>query len=393
MNAAVLHMSGSWIPRTEALARLGVKPQTLYAYVSRGRISARPDPHNPRCSLYAAEDVARLLDRTPRTEPRPLASPGGAFRGEAVMDTAISTVAEGALWYRGRDAAALADSATLEQACRVLWQGEDDPFAELKPRVDVSFPGGPRARAFASLSRRAEEDAASAGRSDRSLRREAASVLNELVDSIAGNGPRLYLHQRLARAWKVTEADAAALRRGLVLSADQPLDAATLAVRVTSQTGAPLAACVLAGWCALLGSRDGGRLAQVSAYVADASRSADARTAARQRLAQGPDLPGFGHPDFPHGDPRAKALLENARLSDGLRDIVRVGEGLTGQSATFDLALCLVARQLDLPRDAVFALNAVGRTAGWLAHAMEQSGSGSPIRARLRYVGPEPDRG
>lgn len=391
MNAYVPNMTHSWIPRTEVLARLGVKPQTLYAYVSRGRISARPDPDNPRCSLYDAEDVARLLDRTPREHPRPAASPGGAFRGEAVMDSALTTTTPSGLYYRGRDAVGLAESATLEQVCRVLWQGEDDPFAELKPRVDVAFPGGPRARAFASLARRAEEDAASAGRSDRSLRREAASVLNELVDSIAGNGPRLYLHQRLARAWKVTEADAAALRRALVLSADQPLDAATLAVRVTSQTGSPLAACVLSGWAALSGPRDGGRLAQVAAYVAEATRGSDARTAARQRLAQGLDLPGFGHPDFPHGDPRAKALLDAARLSEGLRDIVRVGEGLTGQFATFDLALALVARQLDLPRDALFTLNAVGRTAGWLAHAIEQSASGSPIRARLRYVGPQPD--
>lgn len=392
MNA-VTPMTASWIPRTEVLARLGVKPQTLYAYVSRGRISARPDPDNPRCSLYAAADVARLMERSPTPHPRPLASPGGAHRGEAVMDTAISVVAEGRLYYRGRDAVDLADSATLEQVSRVLWQGPDDPFAELRPRVDVTFPGGPRARAFASLARRAEEDAASAGRSERSLRRESASVLNELVDSIAGNGPRLYLHQRLARAWKVAEADASALRRALVLSADQPLDAATLAVRVTSQTGASIAACVLAGWSALSGPREGGRLAQVQAYVVEAIRSGDARTAARQRLAQGLDLPGFGHPDFPEGDPRARALLETSRLAESLRDIVRVGEGMTGLAPNFDLALALVARQLDLPRDAVFALNAVGRTAGWMAHAMEQAASGSPIRARLRYVGDEPDRG
>ena len=391
MNAPVLAMTRSWIPRTEALARLGVKPQTLYAYVSRGRISARPDPDNPRCSLYAAEDVARLLDRSARPQPRPLASPGGAFRGEAVMDSAITTVTEAGLFFRGRDAVRLADSATLEQVCRVLWLGDDDPFADLKPRVDVIFPGGPRARAFASLARRAEEDAVSAGRSDRSLRREAAAVLNELVDSVAGGGPRLYLHQRLARAWKINEADAAVLRRALVLSADQPLDAATLAVRVTAQTGASVAACALAGWAALSGPRAGGRLAQVSAFVSEASRGSDARMAARARLAQGLDLPGFGHPDFPQGDPRARALLAAARLPEALLDIVRVGEGLTGEAPNFDLALALVARQLDLPRDAAFTLNAVGRTAGWAAHVLEQGASGSPIRARLRYVGPEPD--
>ena len=49
-----------WIGRGEALARLGVKTQTLYAYVSRGRIAARPDPTDPRRSLYAVQDIARL---------------------------------------------------------------------------------------------------------------------------------------------------------------------------------------------------------------------------------------------------------------------------------------------------------------------------------------------
>lgn len=384
MNA----ISRSWIPRAEVLARLGVKPQTLYAYVSRGRITARPDPDNPRCSLYAAEDVARLLDRSARIARMPPAL-GRAYRGEAVMETAISTLSGGRLLFRGQDAVALAEEATLEQACRVLWGASEDPFHELKPRIDVNFPGGPRARAFASLARRAEEDAAAAGRSERSLRREAASVLSEVVDAIAGGGPRLWLHQRLARAWKLNEAAASLIRRALVLSADQGLDAATLAVRVSAQTGAALSACALSGWAALSGPRAGGRLAQVIAFVGEAARSNDARSAARQRLGQGLDLPGFGDDDFPEGDPRAAALIAAARLPATLLDVVRVGEGLTGQAASFDLALALVARQLDLPREGAFALHAIGRTAGWLGHALEQSTAGSPIRARLRYVGPE----
>jgi citrate synthase len=379
----------SWIPRAEALARLGVKPQTLYAYVSRGRITARPDPDNPRCSLYAVEDVSRLLDRAARLG-RPAATPGGAHRGEAVMDTAISQLVEGRLFYRGHDAVRLAQDATLEQACRVLWGADEDPFVELKPRVDVNFPGGPRARGIANLARRAEEDASAAGRSERSLRREAAALINELVDAVAGGGPRLYLHQRLARTWKLNDAGAAVLRRALVLCADRGLDAPTLAVRVTAQTGAALGACALAGWAAVSGPRAGGRLAQVSAFVAEAGRTQDARTAARQRLAQGLEIPGFGDDDFPEGDVRAASLIEAAQLPMSLLDIVRVGEGLTGQPASFDLALALVGRHLDLPREAAFALYAIGRTTGWLGHAVEQVSSGSPIRARLRYVGPEP---
>lgn len=388
MNA----MSRSWIPRTEVLARLGVKPQTLYAYVSRGRITAKPDPDNPRCSLYAAEDVARLLDRSARVG-KAVSSPGGAHRSEAVIDSAIAHIAHGRMYYRGRDAITLSEEATLEQTCRVLWGADEDPFVELKPRVDVNFPGGPRARGLLNLARRAEEDAAALGRSEKSLRREAAAVLNELVDAIAGGGPRLQLHQRLARVWKLNDAAANLLRRALVLSADQGLDDATLAVRATAQTGAALGACCLSGWAALGGPRAGGRLSAVSAFVSEAHRTQDARTAARQRLAQGLDISGFGSEDFPEGDPRARALIDAARLPAALGDIVRVGEGLTGQAASLDLALALVARQLDLPREGGFAVYAIGRTAGWLGHAVEQAAQGSPIRTRLRYVGPEPTQG
>jgi citrate synthase len=385
-------MARSWIPRSDVLQQLGVKPQTLYAYVSRGRIAARPDPDDPRRSLYAAEDVARLLDRSAVRGRPPMASGGGASaRGETIVESAVSVVAGGRLYYRGQDAVELSETLTLEQTARLLWGGDEDPFLEMKPRVDVTFPGGPRARAFAGLARRAEEDAATAGRAERSLRREAASVLNELVDAVAGGGPRLYLHQRLARAWKLDERDAALIRRALVLSADAELNGATLAARVTASSGAALAACALSGLAALSGPQYGGRIAQVAAYVGESRRGSDARAAARQRLAQGLEIPGFGHPMFPDGDPRARALIEATGLPEDLLDIVRVGEGLTGQPPNFELALALLGRHLDLPKDGPFTIYAVGRTAGWLAHALEQVSQGSPIRARLRYVGTEPD--
>jgi citrate synthase len=383
-------MSRNWIPRNEVIDRLGVKPQTLYAYVSRGRIAARPDPEDPRRSLYAAEDVVRLLDRSAKNG-RPAAIGGqAATRAEAVVDSALTTIIDGRLFYRGRDATELAEEATLEQIARRLWGGDEDPFADMKPRIDVAFPGSLRARAFAGLARRAEEDAPTAGRSDRSLRREAASVLNELVDAVAGGGPRLYLHQRLARLWKLDDKGARLLRMALVLSADTEINAPTLAARLTASTGAALSASALAGLAALSGPQFAGKLAQVSTYVTESRRGSDARAAARQRLAQGLEIPGFGHPLFPRGDPRAKALIAAANLPEDLADIVRVGEGLTGQAPNFDLALALMARQFDFPKDALFAVYAVGRTTGWLGHALEQTLSGAPIKARARYIGIEP---
>ena len=367
-----------WLPRTEAESLLGVKSQTLYAYVSRGHLAARPDPANPRRSLYSARDLSRLKDHS---SPRPVRA-----TVERAADVRISSgltrVEDGSVFYRGQDAVSLSEHATVEQAARLIWGAEgDDPFADQRPRVDVIFPGTPRARAFACLARRADEDGASAGRGAPSLRREAASVLNELVDAIAGPGPRLHLHQRLARGWKLSDRDAHLLRRAMILSIDHEPDAAVLAARVTVGAGASLSAASLAGLAALSGSDLGGRLAQVTGFVMEARRS-DARQACRNRLAEGLELPGFAAAE----DPRAEALIAAAQLPEPLADVIHVGRTLTGRAPTFDMALALTTRRLDLPRDAAFGLLTIGRAVGWLAHAMEQARSGSPIQPRLRYV-------
>lgn len=378
----------TWISRPEAEALLGVKSQTLYAYVSRGHLAARPDPSNPRRSLYSSRDLQRLADHS---SPRPVRT-----TVERASDVRISSgltrVEDGAVLYRGRDAVALAEEATLEQAARLVWgAGEDDPFADQRPRVDVIFPGGPRTRAFACLARRADEDGTTAGRAPTSLRRESAAILNELVDAIAGPGPRLHLHQRLARAWKVADRDAQLIRRALILSIDHEPDASVLAVRIAAGARAALSASVLAGLATFSGPELGGRLAQVTGFVMEARRT-DARTTCRNRLAEGLDLPGFEPGGAGRADPRARALIAAAQLPEPLADIVHVGESLTGRPPTFDMALALTTRRLELPRDAAFALLAVGRTVGWLAHAMEQARSGSPFQPRLRYVEAGPAR-
>ncbi|HMP63358.1 MAG TPA: citrate synthase, partial [Phenylobacterium sp.] len=92
-----------WITRQAACARLGVRPQTLYAYVSRGRVSVRADPTDPRRSLYRAADLDALAERRSRSR-KPAAVAAGAIAwGEPVLDSAITTVEGGRLYYRGRD--------------------------------------------------------------------------------------------------------------------------------------------------------------------------------------------------------------------------------------------------------------------------------------------------
>lgn len=381
-----MNIQPGWIGRGEALARLGVKPQTLYAYVSRGRITAQPDPHDPRRSLYAEADIARLTgDPDAPPAPTPRKAPG---RGEVELKSAVSLIEDGRLTYRGLDAGQLSEQATLEDVARRLWDARDNPFAALKPRVDLVGGASIRTRLFACLGRRAEEDGSSLGREAEALVVEAASVLNEAVDAAAGSGPRTYFHQRLARAWKVVERDAHMLRRALVLAADQGMDAPAIAARAAAGGGAPMAGAALAGLTTLYGSSLSREVARTSAWVVEARRDPVRATAWRMQ-ADG-SVPGFGDADWPEGDPRAAALLGALDLPRDLEGVVREGEAATGGKASFAMALSVLARRLDLPRDGALDLLLVGRLAGLLAHGLDQRNDGSPMRVRLRYVGPEP---
>ncbi|MGA9657556.1 MAG: citrate synthase, partial [Asticcacaulis sp.] len=200
-------MAREWISREEALKRLDVKPQTLYAYVSRQRIAAKNDPKQPRTSLYALDDIERLSRRAPgrvarheaeaRPHPLPNLSGGTLIRGEASIDTEISVTVDGRHYLRGRDCVTLAETENFETVAAHLWQSPTpNPFGPLKPRPDVNFPGGPRTRVLSMLSRRLDEDALSRIDPARDLRLEAAGLLNEMIDAVTNGGPRLFFHQR-----------------------------------------------------------------------------------------------------------------------------------------------------------------------------------------------------
>ena len=383
--------TGRWIGRSEALERLGVKVQTLYAYVSRGRISARPDPDNPRRSQYAAEDITRLsAPLIPGETPAPFVPFEQApARGEALIRSSLSLVSEARLFYRGKDAIDLSKTATVEDAARLLWDARDaNLFAGLGPRLDSAGGVSPRTRMFASLARRAEEDASSAGKPPETIKAQAASVLNEIIDAVAGPGPRLFFHQRLGRGWKVLERDSPIIRQALVLIMDHGINPAVIATRAAAGGGASPAGAALAGLATFTASPQAFELARTIAYVIEARR--DAKGAAERRMAADGRVPGFGDAAWPEGDPRAEALIVAAQLAPDLMAIAREGEAMSGVKPNVGLALALVARRLDLPRDGASDMLLIGRLVGLLGHALDQTTDGSPIAARLRYVGPRP---
>lgn len=380
---------GDWLASEDACLRLGVRPQTLYAYVSRGRLQVRPDPCDPRRSLYRAADVEALTQRKSRSRKVAEVAAGAIAWGEPVLASAITTVSGGRLYYRGRDAVELAETETLEAVARLLRGGHGVALKRTE-RPEPPRLADMRARAFAALAARAGEDPPARGRAPLALAVEAATLLDVLTDAVAGQQGGGAIANRLALAWGQGPGGPGAdlIRRALVLLADHELNASTFAARVAASTGASLAASALAGLSALSGPRHGGATAAVLSLAADGERQG-ARPAIALRLAEDRNLPGFGHPLYPDGDPRAEALLSRFALPEDLARLRSTAEAVTGLRPNVDFALVALARALSLPTDAPFAVFAVARCAGWIAHAIEQGQTGELIRPRARYVGVE----
>ncbi len=420
----------TWLNATEALRVLRVRPQTLYANVSRKKIRAKPDPKDTRRSLYNEVDVRKLARKQGGRRKASVVAAGAIEWGDPILPSAISTVMDGRLYYRGKDAVGLSDAATLEDVACLLWGVETADFerawrdestvaAGIGGRrtrraitaAEVSgvgrgargtSTGNPLQRAFYALGRCASADLSSYGRALPVLQAEAAGVLVTLASALLEPdgarrvdvrppprgrlGSRGRLHERVAEAFGRNSA-ADLLRRVLVLMADHELNASTFATRVAVSTGAPLSAAVLSGLATLTGPLHGRAALGVLELLASVERQG-AEGAVRDWLSQGRPIVGFGHPLYPAGDPRAAALLPQLALPRIYTDLSGVVEDVIGERPNIDFALAALTRVHRLPPDAPLILFALGRCAGWLAHALEQVTTGHPIRPRARYVGP-----
>ena len=390
----------TWLTAAEALQMLGVRPQTLYANVSRKKIRAKPDPKDTRRSLYHDADVRKMARQRGGQRKATAVAAAAIEWGDPILSSAISTVVDGKLYYCGRDAVVLSEGETPEGVARILWGGRG--FRDGDPRDGGERGDGghaasgdsnssPLQRAFLALGLRAATDLSSYGRALPVLQSEAGSVLITLSDAMLGVAPvaddrRADLHHRAAATWGRPDA-ADIIRRALVLLADHELNASTFATRVAVSTGAPLAAGVLSGLATLSGPLHGRASLGVLELIAGVKRSG-AEVEIRQWLSQGRPIAGFGHPLYPQGDPRATALLQQFPLPKPYTDLRDAVEDTIGERPNVDFALAAVTKVFDLPHEAPLVLFALGRCAGWLAHALEQVTTGHPIRPRARYVGP-----
>jgi citrate synthase len=169
-----------------------------------------------------------------------------------------------------------------------------------------------------------------------------------------------------------------------------------LPVGCAASAGASPYDTVSAAMATLKGRRHGGGTERVSALFAETEKPSRARTVIANRLRHGENLPGFGHPLYPAGDPRAALLMRLAEASGNetewklVRSLSRAGSELLHDLPNLDFGLVALARTYGLPDGAPLMLFAFGRTIGWIAHGIEQYATGELIRPRARYTGLAP---
>lgn len=390
-------MDGHLLSTADAAARLGVKRETLYAYVSRGLLHAQRPPGR-RGSWFDPVELDALVGRARGPADR---------RPELRITSAITLIEGGRCWYRGMDPVVLAETRSYEAVAELLWTGRDEASP---PAWPVDADGVDRARSAqeslpdsATPTDRLRLVVAVLGASDPlrfDLRPEGAVATARRL--LAGTVAALPGRTRGTVAEQVTAwagprrpgpDTVRAVETALVLLADHELAASTLAVRVAASFKADPYAAVSAGLGAVAGAWHGAASRTVEELLSGIAGGRAADEAVGGLLRGGTLIPGFGHGLYPDGDPRAVVLLDLARHLGPTPEAdavlaVAAGQGVPPPNVDFGLAV--LARTLGLRPGAGEAIFGVGRLAGWIAHAIEEYAERSDLRLRTLYTGPRP---
>jgi len=357
---------------------LGVTRATLYAYASRGQLRSEAVPGRPRERRYYREDVQRLLDRKDARRDPAAAAARGLHWGGPVLESGITLIHDGRLYYRGRDALTLAETATLEDAALVLWAADDgersrlfDQTCPLSPRQISQLRAcakDPSALLQAALPVAARVDLASYDLRPAAVRLAGARIVKLQTAIVAPRAAQLPLHRALQRAWAPGRAEVGdVIRTALVLCADHELNVSAFTARCAASAGASPYDVVAAAMATLRGYKHGGAGERVLTLLAASDTPRHARTQVAARLRRGEHVPGFGHPLYPNGDPRAVVLLRLAESSGhetacrAIGHLRKAGAELLHDAPNLDFGLAAITRAFRLPDQAPALLFALGR--------------------------------
>lgn len=365
---------------------MGVRPETLYAYVSRGMIRRRVGPDGRR-SLYERADIERLAERgrSRTAPPRPSI--------DVQVTSSVTLLDEHGPRYRGFLVEELARSSGFEQVAELLWTGE---LPESVPRWPALSPAdrglvdaciaavggsglGALTAVCTALAQTSAQDSPTVA-----ARRLLVLAPGAVTGDHRGRGS---IAARLVRGWtgRAEQRTVDAVDTALVLLADHELTTSTLAARVAASVRPPAYGAIAAGLSTLSGHLHGGAAAEVAAFLVEA-RERGAASALDHRLAESGSAPGFGHSIYSRLDPRfgplmdaVGALADPDGWSPTIEAVVSVAGKRVPAAPNVDLALGALLVKARLPPDA--PLFAVARMAGLGAHVAEEMGE-QPLRFR-----------
>ena len=386
----------------EVARRLGVKPQTVYAYVSRGLLTSKRGPGG-RSSTFDPKQVDTLAARHRRVD-------------ADAIGTGITLIDGDRYYYRGVDAIEMARRYPYEAVAGWLWTGtlvSGTRFVAPACAVQAARAAMQALPVHSTLMDKLRVGVLAAATSD-PLRFELAepvvvttarSMVATLVESLpvlgldapAGASLAERLWSRLTPA-RPTEAAIRCLDAALVLLIDHDLAASTLAARVAASARAHPYAVVSAGLGALEGPLHGAASGLAHRMLAECLDHGSAARVVADHLRSGRRIPGLGHRVYQGDDPRTTLLFSLLEDVPGAQQAVRMAREVVDTvgheralHANVDLALAALSAATDMPPEAGEVIFAVARTAGWVAHALEEY-SERPLRMRRmgQYVGPSP---
>jgi citrate synthase len=307
----------------------------------------------------------------------------------------------------------LARSASVEEVAAVIWTGDPAQAGRLFEEQPPALPAwtmddlSPVERCQVALPLAGTSDVAAWDLRPAAVAATGARILRFLGGVAAGQPAADSIAGTLQAGWAPDSPGAArfirddrdirGLSAALILAADHELNVSAFTARCVASAAATPYDVVSAGLAALKGIRHGGHTERMEALFREAGSAAGARRALADRLRRGEEIPGFGQPLYPGGDPRGRALLEiAAEIAPGspavelAQALAAAGRELLREHPTIDFGLVALARALNLPERTPLALFALGRTIGWIGHAIEEYGLGRLIRPRAAYVGEMP---
>ena len=389
-------------------------------------------------SLFDPGEVEELARRG-----RPRRPPGLAG---LVIESGVTEIDGDRLWFRGLDALDLARDWDFEDVCELLWDvrprpdpaGPDPGEWQAAPAAlaagraaQAALPPGtfPLERLQVIVPALAAADPLRLQFDPPAVAAAGRAIIAGLVDCLplagdanqqtpaqagdqpaaapAGNQPataRAAAQQAAgipARLWPRLGPDDPppglldALRAALVLLADHELAASTLAARVAASVRADPYAVVATGLGAVGGALHGGASLGAETMLAAAQDAAGVPRVVGELLRRGERVPGFGHFVYRGGDPRAGLLLAMVRSAVPASPRLAVVDSVLAEmhrralpEPNIDFALAVLASCAGMIRGAGEVIFAVARTAGWLAHALEEYTARTPLRPRAVYTGP-----